>query len=92
MTKVSANEMNWDKGDIFVVPPRQFHCYENTTGEDAILLLITDRLSTEVLGLYREEAEESLQGSRGAPSSLYSLSVLCSDGAQSPRLSSPASR
>jgi len=57
MTRVSANELNWDKGDIFVVPPWQFHCHEKTTGEDAILFSITDRPSTEVLGLYREEAE-----------------------------------
>jgi len=57
MTKISANEMNWEKGDIFVVPPWQFHCHENTTGEDAILFSITDKPSTEALGLYREEAE-----------------------------------
>ena len=57
MTKVSANEMNWDKGDIFVVPPWQFHSRENTTDDDAILFSITDKPSTEALGLYREEAE-----------------------------------
>jgi gentisate 1,2-dioxygenase len=39
------------------VPPWQFHSHENTTGEDAILFSITDKPSTEALGLYREEAE-----------------------------------
>jgi gentisate 1,2-dioxygenase len=57
MTKVSANEMNWDKGDIFVVPSWQFHSHKNTTDDDAILFSITDKPSTEALGLYREEAE-----------------------------------
>ena len=57
MTKVSANEFNWDKSDIFVVPSWQWHSHENTTGEDAILFSISDRPSTEALGLYREEAE-----------------------------------
>ena len=57
MTKVSANEMNWDKGDIFVVPPWQWHAHENTTSEDAILFSISDRPATEALGRYRKEAE-----------------------------------
>ena len=57
MTKVSANEFRWDKSDIFVVPSWQWHCHENTTREDAILFSISDRPSTEALGLYREEAE-----------------------------------
>jgi gentisate 1,2-dioxygenase len=54
---VSANEFNWEKGDIFVVPSWQWHSHENLNGEDAILFSITDRPSTEALGLYREEAE-----------------------------------
>jgi gentisate 1,2-dioxygenase len=57
MTKVSANEFNWEKGDIFVVPSWQWHCHENLRGEDAILFSISDRPSTEALGLYREEAQ-----------------------------------
>ena len=57
MTKVSANELKWDKGDIFVVPPWQYHSHENRSSEDAILFSITDRPSTEALGLYREEVE-----------------------------------
>jgi gentisate 1,2-dioxygenase len=43
MTKVSANEFNWEKGDIFVVPSWQWHSHENTTDEDAILFSITGR-------------------------------------------------
>ena len=58
MTKVSANEFNWAKGDIFVVPSWQWHSHENTTTEDAILFSINDRPSTEALGLYREQLEE----------------------------------
>ena len=57
LTKVSANNLNWDQGDIFVVPSWQWHSHENTTDEDAILFSITDRPAAEVLGLYREEAE-----------------------------------
>jgi gentisate 1,2-dioxygenase len=58
MTKVSANEFNWAKGDIFVVPSWQWHSHENTTTEDAILFSINDRPSTEALGLYREQLED----------------------------------
>jgi gentisate 1,2-dioxygenase len=54
---VSANHLNWDPGDIFVVPSWQWHSHENTTDEDAILFSITDRPAAEALGLYREEAE-----------------------------------
>ena len=57
MTKVSANEFNWEKSDIFVVPSWQWHSHENTTSEDAILFSITDQPAREALGLYREEAE-----------------------------------
>jgi gentisate 1,2-dioxygenase len=57
MTKISANEFDWEQGDIFVVPPWQWHSHENSANEDAILFSITDKPSTEALGLYREEAE-----------------------------------
>jgi len=57
MTKVSANVFSWDKSDIFVVPSWQWHSHENTASEDAILFSITDQPASEVLGLYREEAE-----------------------------------
>jgi gentisate 1,2-dioxygenase len=56
-TKVSANNLAWDQGDIFVVPPWQWHSHENSTDQDAILFSITDRPATEALGLYREEAD-----------------------------------
>ncbi len=57
MTKVSANEFNWQQGDIFVVPSWQWHSHENAASDDAILFSINDRPSTEALGLYREQAE-----------------------------------
>ncbi|HEU4345055.1 MAG TPA: cupin domain-containing protein [Candidatus Binatia bacterium] len=57
VTKVSANNLAWDQGDIFVVPSWQWHSHENSTDQDAILFSITDRPATEALGLYREEAE-----------------------------------
>jgi len=57
MTKVSANEFNWGKGDIFVVPSWQWHSHENTTSDDAILFSISDRPATEALALYREEGQ-----------------------------------
>lgn len=59
MTKVSANEFNWEQGDIFVVPSWQWHSHENTTDEDSILFSITDRPAAEALGLYREEANSA---------------------------------
>lgn len=59
VTQVSANNLQWVQGDIFVVPPWQWHSHENATGEDAILFSITDRPATEALGLYREEAGSS---------------------------------
>jgi len=55
-TQVEAENLCWDRGDIFVVPPWQWHCHENGSGEDAILFSITDRPAVEALGLYREEA------------------------------------
>ena len=58
MAKVSANELSWKQGDIFVVPSWMSHSHENTMSEDAILFSISDRPSTEALGLYREEAEQ----------------------------------
>ena len=57
MTKVSANEFNWGKSDIFVVPSWQWHAHENTGSQDAILFSISDRPVTEALGLYREDGE-----------------------------------
>lgn len=57
LTKVSANNFDWEQGDLFVVPSWQWHSHENTTDEDAILFSITDRPAAEALGLYREEAE-----------------------------------
>ena len=51
LTKVSANNLDWDQGDIFVVPSWQWHSHENMTDEDAILFSITDRPAAEVLGL-----------------------------------------
>jgi 1-hydroxy-2-naphthoate dioxygenase len=57
MTRVSANEFNWEKSDIFVVPSWQWHSHENSGADDAILFSISDRPSTEALGLYREEAQ-----------------------------------
>jgi 1-hydroxy-2-naphthoate dioxygenase len=57
LTRVSANELEWDRGDIFVVPPWQYHSHENSTSEDAILFSVSDQPATEALGLYREQAE-----------------------------------
>ncbi len=57
VTKVSANDLSWDQGDIFVVPSWQWHSHENATDEDAILFSLTDRPAAAALGLYREEAE-----------------------------------
>ena len=74
LTKVSANNLNWDPGDIFVVPSWQWHSHENTTDEDAILFSITDRPAVEVLGLYREEADGEIRERKAADFSCPSFS------------------
>jgi 1-hydroxy-2-naphthoate dioxygenase len=55
-TNVEAQNLQWDQGDIFVVPAWHWHNHENRSQEDAILFSMSDAPTFAALGLYREEA------------------------------------
>ncbi len=58
VTTVEEQNLDWGQGDIFVIPPWQWHCHENLSGQDSILFSINDRPTLSVLGLHREEAHK----------------------------------
>lgn len=58
-TTVEGENLRWGQGDIFVVPPWQWHSHKNPADGDAILFSITDRPAMEALGLYREEGSST---------------------------------
>lgn len=58
VTKVDGVNMVWEQGDIFVLPPWQWHGHENPSDEDAVLFSITDSPVLKTLGFYREEAQQ----------------------------------
>jgi gentisate 1,2-dioxygenase len=49
----------WTKNDIFVVPSWCWHRHVNTGDQDAVLFAVTDAQPIQLLGFYREEAEEN---------------------------------
>jgi gentisate 1,2-dioxygenase len=55
-TDVEAQRLQWDQGDVFVVPAWHWHSHENRSQEDSILFSMTDAPTFAALGLYREEA------------------------------------
>jgi gentisate 1,2-dioxygenase len=57
VTTVDGQRLEWEKGDIFVVPPWSWHHHENRAGEDAILFTMDDAPALAALGFYREEGE-----------------------------------
>ena len=57
-TAVGEGQLEWKRGDSFVVPLWQWHSHENLGDEEAILFSINDRPVMESLQLYREEAGE----------------------------------
>jgi len=57
-TVVDGQALEWEQGDIFLVPPWAVHHHENRSDSDAILFSMDDRPSVAALGLYREEEAE----------------------------------
>ena len=53
MTKDSANEFNWGKGDVFVVP--SWHTLQLRADRDAVTFSFSDRPVQQALGLWREQ-------------------------------------
>jgi gentisate 1,2-dioxygenase len=56
VTRVEEETLSWNRKDIFMVPPWQWHSHENRSDEVAILFSITDWPALKALGFYREEA------------------------------------
>jgi gentisate 1,2-dioxygenase len=54
-TVVDSQTLEWNQGDIFVVPAWHWHRYENRGEGDSILFSMTDAPTFMALGLYREE-------------------------------------
>jgi len=52
---MEEGDLEWEKGDYFVIPLWQWHCHENLSAEEAVLFSISDRPVVEALELYREE-------------------------------------
>jgi len=55
VTTVGDKKLEWEQGDIFVVPPWAWHKHENRSGQDGVLFSMTDRPAMEALEVYREE-------------------------------------
>jgi gentisate 1,2-dioxygenase len=54
-TAVGEERLEWVEGDIFVIPPWEWHRHENRRDQDSILFSIADWPALDALGLYREE-------------------------------------
>lgn len=57
VSNVGDEQLEWGKGDIFVVPPWELHYHENHSEGDAILFSVSDRAAMDALQLYRERLE-----------------------------------
>ena len=57
MTVVEDQKFEWAQGDIFIIPPWQWHSHENRLDQDSVLYSITDWPAMRALGLYREETK-----------------------------------
>jgi gentisate 1,2-dioxygenase len=55
-TIVEGERLEWNQGDIFVVPPWAWHHHENLQSEDTILYSMNDWPALKSLGLYQEES------------------------------------
>jgi gentisate 1,2-dioxygenase len=58
-TVVDGQELEWSKGDVFVIPPWLWHEHVNAPGGDAVFLAVTDRPILDAFRLYREQARDS---------------------------------
>lgn len=54
-TVVGSQTLQWNQGDIFVVPAWHWHSHENRADGDSILFSMTDAPAFMALGLYRAE-------------------------------------
>jgi len=54
-TTVDGERLEWEKGDIFVVPPWLGHYHENLAAGDSVLYSMNDYPALQALGLYQEE-------------------------------------
>jgi gentisate 1,2-dioxygenase len=57
VTQVEGERFEWKQGDIFVVPPWNWHKHQNTSGGESVLFAMTDRPAMQALDIYREETE-----------------------------------
>lgn len=57
VTVVENERLQWLQGDIFVVPPWEWHHHENLLDRDVLLFSMTDWPALAALGLYREEKQ-----------------------------------
>jgi mannose-6-phosphate isomerase-like protein (cupin superfamily) len=55
-TPVEKEILEWNHGDIFVVPAWHWHSHQNRSDGDSILFSMTDAPTFSALGLYREES------------------------------------
>lgn len=55
-TVVDGIQVDWKRGDFFVVPPYAWHEHHNASDENCVLFSTTDHPVLDVLRLYREEA------------------------------------
>ena len=54
-TDIEGERFDWKQGDIFVVPPWNWHQHTNTSSGESILFAMTDRPAMEALDIYRVE-------------------------------------
>src|SRR5205085_1246715 len=57
VTEIEGERFEWKQGDLFVVPPWNWHKHQNTSSGESILFAMTDRPAMEALDIYREEVE-----------------------------------
>lgn len=58
VTTVGDKRLEWSQGDIFVVPPWNWHNHENPASDDAILFAVDDCAAMSALRMYAEEREQ----------------------------------
>jgi gentisate 1,2-dioxygenase len=63
---INGNRFDWEKGDMFVVPPWAWHEHAAVADEGVVLFSIHDTPVIKALGLYREEAYPKNDGHQSA--------------------------
>ena len=57
-TEIAGKRFDWNRNDIFVVPPWAWHRHVNAGDKDAVLFSVTDAQPIQLLGFYREEGQD----------------------------------